>query len=303
MITSTWSLCPASARLRAAAEAQWTWEVPIPSLSDLLQKWRAELAGWAIPEDIASAVTESPWVLPRDVFARRADRLRQAPAGPSYDRERAVLDQPGSVLDVGAGAGAACLPLASQTTALTAVDSDDGMLARLDSRARAASLEPRLLTGCWPDVGSQAGPADLVTCHHVLYNVPDLVPFIEALTRHARRQVVVELTAAHPLISLNPLWLLFHGLSRPEGPTATDVLAILDAIGLRAGHTEWNRPAQADYATGSELVDTTRRRLCLPPERASDVETALREAGHLGQPRDLGTSGRSVVTIWWEGSA
>ena len=275
----------------------------MPSLSGLLGQWRDDLAGWAIPERITSAVTESPWVLPRDVFARRADRLRQAPAGPSYDRERATLDPPGSVLDVGAGAGAACLPLASRTTALTAVDTDDAMLARLADRARAAGLEPRLLPGRWPDVADQAPAADLATCHHVLYNVPDLGPFIEALTRHARREVVVELTAAHPLISLNPLWLLFHNLERPEGPTATDVLAILDAMGLRAGHTKWNRPAQADYATGSELVDTTRRRLCLPPERASDVEAALREAGHLGAPADLGTSGRSVMTIWWEGSA
>jgi hypothetical protein len=25
--------------------------------------------------------------------------------------------------------------------------------------------------------------------------------------------------------------------------------------------------------------------------------------GYLSQPPDLGTSGRSVVTIWWEGSA
>ena len=183
------------------------------------------------------------------------------------------------------------------------MDTDDGMLARLAERARAAGLEPRLLAGGWPGVASQAAPADLVTCHNVLYNVPGLAPFIEALTGHSRRQVVVELTAAHPLISLNPLWLLFHGLKRPEGPAATDVLAILDAMGLRAGHTEWNRPAQADYATGSELVEITRRRLCLPPERASDVETALREAGHLGAPPDLGTSGRSMVTIWWEGSA
>jgi len=178
-----------------------------------------------------------------------------------------------------------------------------GMLAQLDAGAREAGLEPRLLQGRWPEVADQAGPADLVTCHHVLYNVPDLAPFIEALTGHSRRQVVVELTAAHPLMSLNPLWLLFHGVERPEGPAATDVLAILAAMGLRAGHTEWNRPAQADYATGSELVETTRRRLCLPPERASDVEAALREAGHLGLPPDLGTSGRSVVTIWWEGSA
>jgi SAM-dependent methyltransferase len=273
------------------------------SLTELCRRWQSDLAGWAIPEPIASAVTESPWVLPRDVFARRADRLRRAPGGPSYGLERAVLDPPGSVLDVGTGAGAACLPLAGRTTELTVVDTDDGMLGRLAERARAAGLDPRLLQGGWPEVAAQADPADLVTCHHVLYNVSDLVPFIEALTQHARRQVVVELTATHPLTSLNPLWLRFHGLERPEGPAATDVLAILDAMGLRAGHTEWNRPAQADYATGSELVETTRRRLCLPPERASDVETALRDAGHLGQPLDLGTSGRSVVTIWWEGSA
>jgi SAM-dependent methyltransferase len=275
----------------------------MPSLSGLLCQWRDDLAAWAIPEHITAAVSESPWVLPRDVFARRADRLSQAPGGASYDRERAALDPPGSVLDVGAGAGAACLPLASRTTALTAVDTDDGMLARLAGRAREAGLEPGLLRGRWPDAADQAGAADLVACHHVLYNVPDLGPFLEALTRHARREVVVELTAAHPLISLNPLWLLFHGVERPEGPTADSVLAILDAMGLRAGHTKWNRPAQADYATGSELVETTRRRLCLPPERASDVEAALREAGHLGLPPDLGTSGQSVVTIWWEGSA
>ena len=75
----------------------------MPPLSGLLDKWRSDLAGWAIPEHITSAVTESPWVLPRDVFARRADRLRRAPGGPSYDLERAVLDPPGSVLDVGAG--------------------------------------------------------------------------------------------------------------------------------------------------------------------------------------------------------
>ena len=69
-------------------------------------------------------------------------------------------------------------------------------------------------------MAAQAAAADVVTCHNVLYNVPDLEPFLAALTGHARRQVVVELTAAHPLTSLNPLWLRFHGLQRPTGPTA-----------------------------------------------------------------------------------
>jgi SAM-dependent methyltransferase len=274
------------------------------ALTELLTQWQDNLAGWAIPAHITAAVPDSPWVLPRQVFARRADRLSQAPAGPSYQRAWAALDPPGSVLDVGAGAGAACLPLAPRTTALTAVDTDPGMLDLLAGRARAAGLDPELHVGPWPEVAAQAAAADVVTCHNVLYNVPDLEPFLAALTGHARRQVVIELTAAHPLTSLNPLWLRFHGLERPKGPTAGDVLAILDAMGLRAGHTEWNRPAEADYATVRELAEVTRRRLCLPAERAAEVEAALRDTGlGGGQATDLGTAGRAVVTIWWEGSA
>jgi SAM-dependent methyltransferase len=274
------------------------------ALTELLTQWQENLAGWAIPAHITAAVPDSPWVLPRQVFARRADRLRRAPAGPSYQQAWAALDPPGSVLDVGAGAGAACLPLAPRTTALTAVDTDPGMLDLLAERARAVGLDPRLHVGPWPEMAAQAAAADVVTCHNVLYNVPDLEPFLAALTGHARRQVVIELTAAHPLTSLNPLWLRFHGLERPEGPTAGDVLAILDAMGLRARHTEWNRPAEADYATVRELAEVTRRRLCLPAGRAAEVEAALRDTGlGGGQASDLGTAGRAVVTIWWEGSA
>lgn len=274
------------------------------SLTELLGQWQADLAAWAIPEHITSAVADSPWVLPREIFARRADRLRQTPAGPSYERELEALSPPGTVLDIGAGAGAACLPLAPHLTALTAVDTDGSMLGMLSQRAAAAGVTARTITGRWPDVAAEVPAADVVTCHNVIFNVPDLGPFLTGLTSHARRRVVVELTAAHPLAVLNPLWLHFHGLERPAGPTATDLLRVLTAMGVSARHTEWSRPAEADYHGMAELVEVTRRRLCLPPERAGDVEAALRDltdgAGHLG---DLGTANRDVVTIWWEGTA
>jgi hypothetical protein len=116
--------------------------------------------------------------------------------------------------------------------------------------------------------------------------------------------VVVETTTVHPLTVLSPLWLRFHGLTRPTRPTAADLLAILSEMGLKAGHTEWSRPAEADYASFPELVDVTRRRLCLPPERAGEVEAALLDMGiERVRPGDLGSSGRDVVTIWWEGTA
>ena len=274
------------------------------SLTALLDRWREDLAAWAIPEHITAAVADSPWVLPRQVFARRADRLRRDPGGPSFERAWEALDPPGSVLDVGSGAGAACLPLAPRITTLTAVDADDEMLGLLAGRAGEAGLAARTVYGRWPDVAGQVGPADVVTCHHVVFNVPDLGPFLEALTGHARRRVVIETAAAHPLTSLNPLWLRFHGLRRPEGPTAADTIGILAAMGHDPRHTGWSRPAGADYGSMAELVEVTRRRLCLPPERAGEVETALVELGiNPGQPGDLGSSGRDVVTIWWEGTA
>jgi SAM-dependent methyltransferase len=277
---------------------------PRPSLGELLDDWQEQLAGWAIPEEITSAVTQSPWLAPRQVFARRADRLAAAPHGPSYRRAWAALDPPGSVLDVGAGAGAACIPLLDRTTALTAVDTDPEMLALLAPRARALAGKVALVTGSWPAIAPEAAPADLVTCHNVAYNAPDILPFLAALTASARRMVVVELTAEHPLVSLNDRWLRFHGLRRPAGPTASDLLAILAAMGISASHERWERPSGADYASFAELTAVTTRRLCLPPERADEVAAALLAGGaDPDQPADLGTARRDVVTIWWSGSA
>jgi SAM-dependent methyltransferase len=276
----------------------------VADLPDLLGRWRADLAAWAIPDEITAAVAESPWVLPRQVFARRADRVSAAPSGPSFERAWDALDPTGSVLDVGSGAGTACLPLLPRATSLTAVDADAGMLDQLSQRAAAGGVAARTMLGHWPGIAALAGPADVVTCHHVLYNAADLGPFVTALTRSARRVVVVEMTAQHPLVSLNELWLRFHGLRRPVSPTAADVIEILTAMGLRPGHETWCRPGGRDYAGYDELVDVTRRRLCLPPGRAAEVAGALVESGADPQrPVDLGSSGREVVTIWWRGTA
>jgi SAM-dependent methyltransferase len=275
-----------------------------PDLAGLLARWRDDLASWAIPACILASVPESPWVLPGKVFARRADRLSTEPAGPSFDRAWAALDPPGTVLDVGSGPGAASLPLLPRTTALTAVDADEPMLALLAERSGARGVRADCIAGRWPDVAGQVPAADVVTCHHVAYNVPDLGPFVTALTDHARRLVVIEVAYLHPLTSLNELWLRFHGLARPGRPTGVDILAILTAMGLRIGHERWSRPAGADYESFAELTDVTRRRLCLPPQRAADVADALIEAGvDPAHPQDLGSSGRDVLSIWWNGSA
>ena len=75
-------------------------------------------------------------------------------------------------------------------------------------------------------------------------------------------------------------------------------------MGITAGSYRWGRPGGRDYGSLDELTDVTRRRLCLPAERAGDVSKALLELGiERNRPTDLGSADRDVVTIWWDGRA
>jgi hypothetical protein len=179
---------------------------------------------------------------------------------------------------------------------ITAVDESDAMLASF------ADLAPgsRLIRGTWPAVAPRVGPADVVVCHHVLYNVADLDTFVEALTAHARCRIVVELTSRHPMAQMNPLWKALHGIERPTGPVAADALAVIAETGVQPRSVAWQRPITRDGTSFDELVGSTCRRLCLGPDRLDDVEAALRDLGAGPDRPYLGDATRDVVTIWWD---
>lgn len=270
-------------------------------MAEAAERWRRELAAWAIPDEILAAAEESPWVLPPGLFARRAQVAADAPQGTSYEQALEALEPPGSVLDVGPGGGAASLPLAERTTHLSGVDTDEQMLQQFAASAARRGLPCDLFLGRWPDIADQVPPADVVVCHHVLYNVPDLAEFATQLTAHARRRVVVELTAAHPLVRLNALWRRFHNVERPEGPTAEDALAVLREAGIHVRAERWHRADATTYVSFDELVDMTRQRLCLPRSRAGELESVLRAMGADESHPELGASGRDLVTACWSG--
>lgn len=258
-----------------------------------LTDWAAWLDEWAVPPAILDGVEESPWVLPRQVFSGRADRQIAEPSGPSYQALADALAQPGTVLDVGAGAGAGSLPLSGRVpvTAITAVDNDEDLLAEFAARADRLGVTARTAHGWWPDVADDVEPADVVVAAHVFYNIRDLGPFVTALTTHARRLVVVELTDQHPLSGLNPLWQRFHGITRPARPTADDCIAALHEAGIEPRVTRWSRQAEFEYASFDDQVEVTRRRLCLPAGAMPEVAVALRE---MPTP-----AGRQLVTLTW----
>jgi len=267
-----------------------------------LERWRAELAAWAIPDEILAHATESPWGFPVGLFQERAGLARSQAPTPSNQEALRHLPSGGTVLDVGAGAGAASLPLAGSAGRIVAVDESAAMLAAFREEADAAKVEAGAVQGRWPDVAGEVGPADVVVCHHVLYNVADLEPFVAALTSHARHRVVAEISDRHPQVGLGPLWRRFHGLERPEGPSADDAEAALRQLGLEVSRTDWEGIGGSDQANWDEVIAFTRRRLCLPPGREAEVADALEEARAAGQSLPfLGDVPRRLVTLSWSG--
>jgi SAM-dependent methyltransferase len=272
-------------------------------MDDPLARWRAELDAWAIPEEILAAAPESPWGFPVGLFRARAERAVAARTPSNLEALR-WLPPGGVVLDVGAGGGAASLPLAGQAGRLVAVDESAGMAEAFLQAAAKAGVEAAAVTGRWPEVAGRVGPAEVVVCHHVFYNVPDLGPFAAALTDHARRRVVVELTDRHPLVAQAPLWRRFHGLERPAGPTADDAAAALRSLGLDLERQDWEAEPRAGFDRLEDLVAFTRRRLCLPADRDDEVEEALLEAGARQVDGFWAAGGsRRLTTLSWPGSA
>jgi SAM-dependent methyltransferase len=182
----------------------------------------------------------------------------------------------GSVLDVGCGGGIASLALVPPAAELVGVDERPEALAGFLAAASAAGVPASVVEGRWPDVAPSVEPADVVVCHHFLYNAPDVAPFVEALTAHARRLVVVELTAAHPLVYLAPLWRTFWDLERPPGPRAEDALAVLREFGIEP-EVELGRRPPGHWRSPEQQVRLARKRLCLPAERDAEVADALAE--------------------------
>jgi SAM-dependent methyltransferase len=265
------------------------------------ERWRRDLESWAIPQDILAKAPESPWHHPVELFVSRAEASTR---GLTFSNRTAQVALPrgGSVLDVGCGAGGASLPLASQAGLLIGVDTSDDMLAAFREQAGKASVRAETIQGRWPDVAAQAPVADVVVCHHVAYNAPDLAPFALGLTDHARKRAVMEMTVEHPQSRFNPLWLRFHGLERPTRPTAMDAVNVLREAALDVKWQQWNEPRGGGFRREEDLVAWVRRLLCVTPDRDPEVRDAV---DPWLEVRDgvYGFADRPVVTLWWEGSA
>ncbi len=254
-------------------------------------RWSQQLGLWAIPHRILVAAPESPWGFSPQLFALSAQQaLADVEPSPARQRAREALPAGGVVLDVGAGGGAASLPLAPPAGRLVAVDENQAMLDVFAQVADGLGVAHTEVAGRWPDIADRAPRAAVVVCRHVVYNVAELASFLVALNDHAERRVIIELTDLHPQSDLNPLWKALHGIERPAGPTAADAAAVAVALGYDV-HVE--RSHEAALGAGwprDERVAFARRRLCLGPGHDAEI------GAHIDQ---TARRPRRIVTLWW----
>lgn len=263
------------------------------------ERWRSELEAWAIPEELLAAVTDSPYRWPVELFKRRNITAEEIAPSPTSETVEKLAGTGGSVLDIGAGAGRASLPLARNGHPVTAVERSSEMAAAL--REESAGLDRYVVVeDAWPtpvDLGS----FDVVMAAHVVYDVQLIEPFLRAMTAHARRGVVLELTEVHPWAPLGPYYRSLHDIDRPDGPTVDDLVDVIrEEMGIEPTIERWERPGGTWFESWDEIVELYRRRLVVPPARSDEVRPLLEPDVEIHDDRmTVGEPVRRLATVWW----
>lgn len=256
-------------------------------ISSAAEKWKHDLGLWAIPQEILEQAAEKPWIHPPALFEipeRISDSL-------SHQRAREAMPTGGTVLDIGCGGGIGAFGITPPAGHVIGVDEQNEMLQLFQANAERYGVTSEVILGQWPDVESKTPIADVVTVHHVAFNVGDIVPFLQALNAHVRKRVVLEVPVIHPMSNMNAGWKHFWNLIRPTVPVAGDLVNVLSEMGINA---------KIEYFDGEILLDKQlpegnsfiRRRLCLPEERQDELDAFL-EANPLPERRKL-------AVIWWD---
>ncbi len=256
-------------------------------MSEAAAQWRRDLAAWALPDEILANACESPWIHPPVLF----DVPATIEDSPSHQRAREALGEGGSVLDVGCGGGIAAFALTPPATHVMGVDHQGPMLEMFAANAAERRVSAETFEGFWPAVAARVPRADVVTAHHVVYNVSDIEPFIRALSEHATRRVVLEMPQHHPLSILSGAWRHFWQLERPTAPTPLELRAVLDEMGIAVSLDFWSGPMRVEQNL-DQAAHFTRIRLCLPESRESEVRQFLHD-----NPPPMT---RELATLFWD---
>jgi SAM-dependent methyltransferase len=251
------------------------------------EQWKKDLASWAIPQEILDQAVEKPWIHPPALF----EIPEVIGESLSHKRAREAMPNGGTVLDIGCGGGVASFAITPPAAHVIGVDEQQAMLDLYRANATKYGVTAETVLGQWPAVADHTPVANVVTVHHVVFNVGEIAPFLKELNSHARKRVVIEAPVAHPMSNMSDGWKHFWNLIRPTVPHAGDLINVLEELGIKAN---------IEYFESEILLDKKvegangfiRRRLCLPEERQGEVDAFIAE--HPIPDR------RKLAVIWWD---
>lgn len=268
---------------------------------DWVARWREMLSA-------VESAAEKPGGPGEDRWSRRAarfDRMSRERHDAALDALAAAVLPTDTVADIGAGTGRHAIPLARACYHVLAIEPSAAMRERLIARAAdEQTSNTTIVPEGWP---CAAPTVDVALSSHVLYGIADVAPFLEQMTRVARRSCLLVLGLRAPADALASLRQAIHGRIQPPRPAALEALAVLHQLGHEANLRVIPGSTRAlEYSATDDDLDELCHRLGV----AADHEGRSRVRAEIdrlhGQSPDrswvLGASGPNAL-IDWPGTA
>ena len=237
-----------------------------PTEREAVDAWRQLVAADA--EQVARVREPEP---PADHYAAIAARFRP---GTHVSLELPVLErftEPSDTwLDIGAGGGRLTIPLAARVARMVAVEPSESMRRTLTGAgidAGRTNLEVHDLR--WPD-DVWTENADVTLAAHVLYDISDIAPFLDAMERHTRRVCIAAFGQFARGATLGELFEAVHREPFHSLPGLREFVALLGARGRRYEVQTVGRGDRSELTPREEAYELARRLLWLTPDSAKD---------------------------------
>lgn len=244
-------------------------------LEDLSQRWNEQVLAWNVPDRIGSEAASC--AVRRDASGDTGTGIVGRDAVDVRLARELLPAVDGRVLDVGCGAGRGSVPLVPPAAVVIGVDERIDVLNEFGLAVTVAGARPIAVLGTWPDVVGDTPSADVVVCRDVAYEVADIVPFLIALGERARLGVVMVVDEFHPMTAWRSAWRHFWGIDGPPGPSARELVAILNELGEDPEVFACEHVGATDLDP-DRVVDVGMERLCLPSERRAELAEYLAES-------------------------
>ena len=180
-------------------------------------------------EQSIKAQKNSLFAEPKDFWKPLTGFFTQDPTRTSDPEINALLTyikENDTILDVGGGAGRLALPIALKSKHVNIIDPSKGMLETLTNTAEKFDITNIQTTHSeWLDTNAKT--ATVVICAHVLYGIFEISEFVDKLSLHADREVILLAFDAPPISWLSPFWEFVYKEKRVAVPALKELMNIL----------------------------------------------------------------------------